>query len=112
SGLILDFWSWENTYYTALQSRLPLHDIVIIFGSEEAGIQKEKIGQLIKEHPDGVILLKKNSPLFHEILLDNNQLRFKWIDTPLTIQDIFHNDELMVFKYVCPGEKKSILRDH
>ena len=104
SALIVDFWNWENTYYIAHRSKLPLNNIAIIFGTKNSDIQKERIQHLLNDHPGGVILLKKNSPLFNDAIIKGDQLRFKWYDGSLEFSELFQNNEVFVYSYLHAGK--------
>jgi hypothetical protein len=99
SGLILDFWSWENTYYIALHAHLSLDHIVLIGGSKNEGLQKERIALILNEYAHGIIVVKKDSPLFKEIKVDKDRLHFNGLKPALLIVKLFHSNDVMVFKY-------------
>jgi len=99
SGLIIDFWEWDNTYYIALQSGLPSSNMMIVEGAKNSPVPEDGITKVLKEHPEGIIVLRKDSKLFHETKLSGNSLAFNWINTPLPVKNIFENNEVVVLKY-------------
>lgn len=99
SGLIIDFWDWESTYYIALESKLPTHSIYLVDGNHQDAIQADKINDLIKAHPQGVILLVKNSLLWQNALFNGDHIRFKFSATDLDYQELVTTNEITVLKY-------------
>lgn len=68
SALILDFISWEGTYYCALMSRLPQHQIAIVDGARHSVLPLEAIRSLLSTSSHCILILKNDSPLYQEIL--------------------------------------------
>jgi 4-amino-4-deoxy-L-arabinose transferase-like glycosyltransferase len=65
--LILDFVGWDYTYYYALQSRLPMHRIILMQGAKNSEIPaslKEKVLKM----KSGVFVLGNESGFRNEIL--------------------------------------------
>jgi 4-amino-4-deoxy-L-arabinose transferase-like glycosyltransferase len=61
SGLILDFVSWDNTFYLALKSQLQPGQIFIVDGSKHGEVYKEPLAEILKKYPSGIILIKCGS---------------------------------------------------
>jgi hypothetical protein len=62
-GLILDFVSWDNTFYLALKSQLSPKQIFIVDGSKHGDISKEPLAEILTNYPSGIILIKCYSKL-------------------------------------------------
>jgi len=73
STLILDFIGWENTYFIALQSGLQREQIVIVGGAKNEVLPIEGINQKMREASDGVVLLKKGSPLYEKLSVNEGR---------------------------------------
>ncbi len=99
SGVIVDFWTWENTYYIAFLSKLPLNHIVILSGSKNSGIQEESISNVVREYPTGIILLKKGSELYQKSELEKGSLRFIWMNVVFSTSELLHNDDIIILRY-------------
>lgn len=68
SCLILDFIGWDNTYFIALQSKLPLKQIVIIEGAKNSSLPLQQLEDKISTYPKGILLVRKNSELEQQII--------------------------------------------
>jgi len=60
-GLILDFLSWEDTFYIALMSRLHPDRIFIFPGLRHQELDLKRLEEFIDHYGTGVLLLKKGS---------------------------------------------------
>jgi len=95
SFLILDFTGWENTYFIALESKLPHDNILITGGTKNSDVPLLEIENKIKGYDHGIILLKRNSVLYAE-LADTN---CKFYQNQGFQGEIFHNEEITLFKF-------------
>ncbi len=100
SGLIIDFWEWENSGYVGLQSKLALHNMYISGGDDKDPNMPEEINAVLKDHPQGVILLVKNSLLWQNTIFSDNHLKFKFNTMALNTKEIFHNETVTAWKYI------------
>jgi 4-amino-4-deoxy-L-arabinose transferase-like glycosyltransferase len=99
SAIILDFWDWENTYYIALQSKLPTHSIFIRYGDNKDTIASGEINAVIKKHQQGIVILVKNSLLWQNVIFTDKHLQFKFSNVLLATQEIFSNKDVVAWFY-------------
>ncbi len=85
SGLILDFISWENTFFLAQNSQLSPKQIFIFDGSKHGAIYKENLVKILQKHPNGVILLKCFSKFSNHYELNGDVLTINF-STPLHLK--------------------------
>lgn len=62
-GLVLDFVGWDKTYYIALNSRASYKNIFLIEGTLNGKVYVDVLNNFIKEHPEGLIMIKAYSEL-------------------------------------------------
>jgi 4-amino-4-deoxy-L-arabinose transferase-like glycosyltransferase len=74
SGLIIDFWGWENSYYIALDAGIRPKQIVFILGEKNAKFPMRDCVNLIKDQITGVILIVKESVLDKTLKDVNSEL--------------------------------------
>jgi len=103
SGLIIDFWGWENTYYLGLQSNLPTHNIYILNGANSNILQPDDVNVVINTHSQGIILLVKKSLLWQNAVITDKHLQFKFSPLLLNSEEIFSNADVIVLKYTVSG---------
>lgn len=99
SGLIVDFWEWENTYYIALQTKLGLNDLFVQEGNMLDTLRQRSINSVIDRHKQGVILLVRNSMLWKDSEITDSTLRFKFNGHLLSTKPVFNNDEISLCSY-------------
>ena len=78
SGLVLDFTTWDNGFYLALNSTIKAKQIFLINGTKNGQIDLESLKSNFSNYPKGVILLNSDS-----MLVKNYQIK----DDILTIDD-------------------------
>ncbi|SFT68944.1 Dolichyl-phosphate-mannose-protein mannosyltransferase [Lishizhenia tianjinensis] len=101
SGFVLDFISFENTYYLAYKSELPRQQIRIIEEAEISPTNKEDLVRFFKTHPNGVMQLKCNSPLFQAFEFNSSGLHLKSDTDTLvfTLQPLAQEIGMGIFTY-------------
>ncbi|HTA26477.1 MAG TPA: hypothetical protein VK809_01720 [Bacteroidia bacterium] len=99
SGLIIDFWEWENPGYIGLQSKLPSSSVYILSGDDKNTVQAKEINEIIQNHQQGIILLVKNSVLWQNAIISDKNLQFKFNNLSLNTQTIYSDNEVEVWKY-------------
>lgn len=98
SGLILDFTSWDNTFYLALNSTVPNKQIFIIDGSKNGVTNVEELKKQIQNYPNGIILLKSNSRFSKKCIINGDTLIID-SNIELKINCIDQKKEISIFKY-------------
>lgn len=96
SVLMLDFIGWDNTYYIALNSGLYPDDIIIL---PEHDFNKEVIEEAFEHHQSGIVLARKKSALFSEIVFNENQFSLSFYPQDLTAEKIEENDKFILFNW-------------
>ena len=81
-GLILDFIDWESTYYIALHSGGKRNQLFIFNGAQNAINYSALLEDVVKRHPKGVLLLKRDSPMIDMITFYGNRRKTQ---TPLKV---------------------------
>ena len=76
SGLLLDFTTWESSYYLAMNSKLHPNQIFIVDGSYYGGIYLTRVKEIVNEHPNGIIMLKCKSKFEKSYKIKGNILSF------------------------------------
>lgn len=99
SCLILDFIGWENTYYIALKSGLPKQNIIITGGAKNSGIPVTETENMIKTYKNGIVLLKKDSPLYHHLISDRENIFSNFDAKQFNGKTLFEDDKIFVFKW-------------
>ncbi len=100
SGLIVDSWSFENTYYSAFMSGLPQQSIAV-FDDNPNSINLE-LGHaiaILNDHPEGLILFHKNGKLEDEMIVTGNELLVKSTGQRLKLEVILSSGEIILYKY-------------
>ena len=90
SCIILDFVGWDNTYFIALQSRLPQEKIVICEGATNSILPLQEIDKKITHYNNGILLLKKGSELTSNLNLDSY---------PLKTKEIYNKGEIILLRW-------------
>ncbi|MDC3252684.1 glycosyltransferase family 39 protein [Crocinitomicaceae bacterium] len=99
-GLILDFWTWQSSYYFALYSNLDPSQIHQVSGATNAVEYVIYVKELLEKCPNGVIVLKCNSKFRSLYDIRGDLLTFKTIDEhTIRLTPITHNGHLYVFRY-------------
>jgi hypothetical protein len=99
-GLILDFWSWQSSYYFALYSNLDPSQIYQVNGATNAPEYVIFVKELLEKCPKGVIVLKCNSKFRDLYDIDGDLVVFKTIDEhTIRLTPISDNGHLYVYKY-------------
>lgn len=75
-GLILDFISWNKTYYLSLESALPYKQIFITNPLDK---KTDALIKMLNDYPEGVIVLHCYSPLSEQYTCKGDQIQFKFI---------------------------------
>ena len=98
SGLILDFTSWDNTFYLALNSTIKSKQIFLIDGTKNGQIDLESLKYQFNQYPNGVLFLTNNSKFNKEYVLNGNVLI---IDDSYILQvtSVFNNTDSRIFEY-------------
>lgn len=99
SGLLIDFWGWGNTYYIGLQSKLSPQNINMTSGDDANKIQSGNINAIIYKHPQGIIIVVKNSLLWKNTVFSAQHLQFKFSDLILNAREIFNDNAVTVWEY-------------
>lgn len=100
SGLIVDFWEWENTYYVALQTKLEPENLFVQEGNVLDTVRETDIKSIIDNHKQGVILLVKNSLLWQNADMSDSTMRFKFDDHIIHTKSIYENEKIKVWSYM------------
>ncbi|PIP54551.1 MAG: hypothetical protein COX07_04730 [Bacteroidetes bacterium CG23_combo_of_CG06-09_8_20_14_all_32_9] len=74
SGLILDFWGWENTFCIAFMSDLPRHNITFLDKNNEINEVLKEIKRIVTNYHKGFILVCNKGRLKDEIIIKKNTL--------------------------------------
>ncbi len=99
SGLIIDFWEWQNPGYIELMSKLPPPNMFVINLDYDDKTKSDETTNFIQSHPKGVIILVKNSFLWQNTLISDGLLHFKFSSIILNIQEIYKDDKVAVYCY-------------
>ncbi len=100
SGLIIDSWGFENTYYLAFMSGLPQQSIAV-FDDNPNSVSLE-LGHAIavfNEHPKGLILFHKNGKLAGEMRITGNELLVKSTGQRVMLELVLSSGEIILYKY-------------
>ncbi|OPZ97243.1 MAG: hypothetical protein BWY70_01554 [Bacteroidetes bacterium ADurb.Bin408] len=99
SGLIVDFYDWESTYYVAFMSGLPKSNIVIIDQSSSDDVIKTEIKNLLDRHPKGFMLYYDKGKLPNEAYISGDTLRFNNIHITLIIKSLYDKEGVGLYGY-------------
>lgn len=100
SGLILDFWSWESSYFMALHSNLHPQNIHQVGGNPNSKELVIYVKKVVDKCPTGVIVLKCNSKFRELFEIKGDILRFKTRGGLfLKLTPLIDNGHLYAFKY-------------
>lgn len=97
-GLILDFTSWDNTFYLALNSKLKSKQIFILDGSKNGKTNIEELKKRIREYPKGVILLNHDSKFSKDFKIHDSILEIDSL-TELKLNTIGSKNNISILKY-------------
>lgn len=98
-GLIIDFWSWPQTYYIALMSRVPPTRIFIPPGAANQTLDFAQLKTFVQQYPNGLLLLSNSSsrmppPKKNELTIKEGFILF--------LQPLAVWDNLSLFHYKLP----------
>lgn len=102
-GLILDFVSWESTYYLAFESGLKPNRIYITDGARHGKPNLNSLQDLLNNCETGVIMLNPVSKLNEYFSLDQNKIIFhleKEVTLQLTLLRTYQGIQLSRFKRI------------
>ncbi len=102
SGVVLDFESWENTFYLGAHSNVKNENLVILGGAKNEELDPSRIIDVLERTKQGVILLNKVSKFSEKYEVSGNQLRFlsdKSFNLKLELIKRFDGIELFKYKY-------------
>jgi hypothetical protein len=100
SGLLVDSWSFESTYYVAFLSGLP-QDHIAVFDQNSTSVESEmgKAIAILDTYPTGCILIHKNGKLLQEMAIENNHLLVKKSGQRLLLNKLSETEEVTVYSY-------------
>lgn len=100
SGLIVDRWSFENTYYVAFASGLPQHNIAVFDENPNSmNLQLDVAKSIFNEHRTGFILFYTKGKLANEMTIRGNQLIVNSSNQSMEVEAVFQSEEIMLYKY-------------
>jgi hypothetical protein len=99
-GLLLDFYSWEDTYYIALMSRIHPRSIYIMPGEVNEQLEMDRLLPFIENNPTGIAILTEN-PRFMQIehTANGDQLKIIGIETTFSIEKIAEVEGSTFYRY-------------
>ena len=99
-GLIIDFTSWEETYFLALYSGLKNDQIYLADGAMHNEVKHRALEQVLKNYDQGIILLVCNSSFSKTYQINNNILTFnRFPDLHLKLELISSDYSSSIFTY-------------
>ena len=99
SGLILDFFSWEDTYYLALMSRVHPDNILIMPGGKHEQLDTGTLTTFLAQHTAGVLVLDRNSRLAQESVFRDTNLYLSPLSPALQVTLSQEISSTAVFNY-------------
>jgi hypothetical protein len=97
-GLILDFTSWDNTFYLAVNSNVSPKQIFILDGSENGETDLENLKERIQKYPKGVFLINHNSRFSQNHKIEGTSL-FLDATCELKVSMIKKEKDVSIFRY-------------
>lgn len=99
SGLIIDYWDWETTYYLAFMTRLHQQNMVILDQNSNVDEALTRVESVIDKHPTGFITICTNGKLINEVTINGNIIGFKKSNRQIIVKSLYENKEIRVYKY-------------
>jgi 4-amino-4-deoxy-L-arabinose transferase-like glycosyltransferase len=97
SSFIIDFWTWENTYFVALNSLVKPQNIEMVNGAPNSKISEEHIIQLLSNRESTMILLVKDSKLFSASRIERDMLYFSFYKKGICVEKIDEKDGVILY---------------
>ena len=98
SGLILDFTSWDNTFYLAVNSNVMSKQVFILDGSKNGGTDLENLKERMQKYPKGVFLINHNSRFSKNHKIEGTSL-FLDATCELKVSMIKKDKDVSIFRY-------------
>lgn len=98
SFLLIDFWSWENSYYLALNTVISHKQIAIVDGAPNSELPVSNISKMFSESRNGLIVLVNGSKLHAQAQLKGDKLFFSFYNKEVAVEKIYEKGEVIVFK--------------
>ena len=99
-ALMVDFWSWENSYYVALNSRVPKSKVVIVDGAPNLPLRENEIVENFSKNAHGFVLLCKESKLYNKAIYERNFLSFSFLkDLVRPVKLKYKNENVMLLEW-------------
>jgi hypothetical protein len=99
SGLIIDFCSWEVSFYLCLESELPHRQILLMEGAKNGVNTPEQIVSFIQDYPQGILLIQNESRLDALLSIAGNCLMANNTSEKIHVKKIFQGDGRYLLKY-------------
>ena len=95
-GLVLDFFGWEKTYYTALNVNTRG---IVVGGMKNSTLGHQLIYQHLTNHPSGLIVLSRRGKLLKEAVFRDSLFYIKHIDKPILLTELYSTQGEKLFRY-------------
>lgn len=100
AGCVLDFESWENTFYIAAHAKVPNERLFVLDGAKNGGVYASDLIRVLISTKQGVLLLNKASKFSETYEVSGNQLRFLFDKSfSLELKRINSFEGIDLFKY-------------
>ena len=95
----MDWWNWETSYYIPFSSGLPENQKTILKENYDLNSIHLKIKSIVDRYKNGVIITKKNSPLFNALNRVESKYEYNFLKKKYNLDPIFENESIICFKY-------------
>lgn len=97
-GLLLDFTSWDNTYFIAINSTNQAKNIFLLDGTKNSHFDMDGLKTFFNKNPKGVLLLDRDSKFSEHCEIDSSMI---YIDHSLNLKVTPIHDErkLIIYRY-------------
>ena len=101
SGVILDFVSWDKTFFLALNTGLDPKQIFIVDGAKNGQVYYKELRKRLENYPEGIIMLKCYSKFSEDYSITGDLLTFHKLERPISlkIEKLGGKLGVSIFKY-------------
>ena len=99
-GLVIDFLTWEETYYLAHSSGLNAKQVCIVNGAQHGSVHMKELKQILRKNNQGVIVLRCTSKFREFYTIQGNKMTIPGEDPiHLKLTRLHSNNYAHAFKY-------------
>jgi 4-amino-4-deoxy-L-arabinose transferase-like glycosyltransferase len=97
SALVIDFISWEETYYCALMSRLPQSSVFLVGGAKYSDLPLDAVLEQLRSNSSTILVLKNKSAFYMNLFPEIQKLSGL---NKIKLDTLYDQDEIICIKCI------------